>query len=127
MIRPIALVLALAALSGCGIVSSIGNLVPTIGDGDGVRGQGSEIEGLRFRSRVSKDRDNRRTFIVTTRGAGRNVPAALEAARLRAIDYCLSTVGGTDIDWDLSPDREVEANILNEDGSVTVSGVCLTR
>ena len=127
MIRPIAMVLLASLLSSCGVFSTIGGLVPTFGDGDGLRGQGSEIEGLRFRSRVSKADDNRRSFIVATRDAGRNVPAALEASRVRALDYCLTTVGGTDVEWTLSPDRQVDSGTLNEDGSVTVSGFCLTR
>jgi hypothetical protein len=76
---------------------------------------------------VSKDGDNRRSFVVSTRGADRNVPAALEAARVRALDYCLTTVGGTAVQWSLSPERTADASALNEDGTVTVSGTCLTR
>lgn len=120
----LALTLVLFTAS-CGVFSSLGNLVPRFGDGDGARGQLAELDGLRFRSRVASDSDNRRAFTVATRGADRNAGAALEASRLRAIDYCLRLVGGTDIGWSLSPDRE-EAS-LNEDGSITVSGTCLTR
>lgn len=127
MIRPIAIAMLTLSLASCGVVSSIGNAIPVFGDGDGVRGQGADVDGLRFRSRISREGEDRRAFVATTRGADRNIPAALEAARIRALDYCLATVGGTDVDWSLSPDRATDSSALNEDGSVTVAGRCLTR
>lgn len=120
-----AFVLALlAAVAGC-------SRIPIIGDGlsrvTNIRGTQTEVEGLRFRSRVGTTSEDKRGFVVTTRGAARSVPVALEAARLRAFDHCLTTVGRTDILWTLPPDRPIDATTLAADGTVSVAGTCVAR
>ena len=112
-------------LAGCGVASAIGNRLPT--GGDGLRGSLMEVEGLRFRSRIGYTTPDRRGFVVTTRDAGRNVAAALEAARLRAVEHCLTGFGESEIAWTLSPGRLAETVTLDGDGAVGVAGLCVAR
>ena len=94
---------------------------------DGLRGRSSEVEGVRFRSRLAVTTADRRGFVVATRGAGRDVRLALEAGRLRAVEHCLTGFGESDMVWSLSPNRPAEEVALNDDGSVTVAGICVAR
>ena len=106
--------------------------LPLLGDSglfraNGLRGSAAEVEGIRFRSRLATTTADGRGFVVATRGAGRNVPAAMEAARLRAVEHCLTGFGESAIAWILSPDRPVEEVALDADGSLGIAGTCVAR
>ena len=87
----------------------------------------AEFDGQRFRSSISSQRADRRDFVVAVRRADRNVGAALEAGRYKAVTYCLKRFGASDIDWDVGPDQEVEQVILTEGGNLAMSGRCTAR
>lgn len=95
--------------------------------GNGMRGRLSEIDGVRFRSRISVTSDDRRGFATATRGATRNLSLALEAGRLEAVHYCLTTFGGSQIDWTVSPDRPLDQVRLTDGGAVALAGRCVAR
>ena len=93
----------------------------------GLRGAPAEIEGVRFRSRVAGLEGDARAFSVATRGAGRAVPLALEAARVEGLRFCLRRFGGTEIAWAQGPDQPPERVALREDGALVLTGRCLAR
>ena len=112
-----------AALAGCGNVPLVGDALSRLNP----RGSAAEVDGLRFRSRLAETTADDRGFVVTTRGAGRNVGAALEAARVEALEHCLTRFGGTEVVWSLSPDRGPGAVTLDERGALQVAGTCIAR
>ncbi len=116
------------SLSACGTARSIatGITSPFSGAG-GLRGSANEIDGTRFRTRVSTTRDDPRAFLTATRGAARNLPAAVEAGRVEAVRHCLGRFGGSDVAWARGPDRPVEQISLDPSGILLLSGRCITR
>lgn len=123
MIRLAAALSLVAALTSCGVVRGIGDRLPSAGN---LRGELAEVEGVRFRSRLATTTEDRRGFVATTRDAQRNVVAALEAARMRAVGHCLHRFGTSQIAWALPPDRDTAA-ALAPDGSVQVQGTCTAK
>ena len=122
------ILVAAVALASCGRLPFSGASGPFSGlGGGGLRGESVEVGGLRFRSRIVATTADQRGFVVTTRGAGRDVPSALEAGRLRAVRHCLTRFGESDIVWTLSPDRPLAEVALNDDGSLAIAGVCVAR
>ena len=113
-------------LTGCGF-SGIGSGDSGLFPGGGIRGNASEVSGIRFRSRASVLSEDKRSFAVTTRGAGRDMAAAQEAGRIEAVGYCLRTFGGSDIEWAVGPSDTPEALPLGDDGALVLTGRCLTR
>lgn len=116
------------ALSGCGAFGSLssGASGPFSGLG-GVRGSQSQIDGVRFRTRVSPVTADDRGFTAVTRGAARNLAAAAEAGRVEAVEYCIRRFGGSEIVWTAGPDRPAEQTPLDERGSLVLAGTCITR
>ncbi|TFL20226.1 hypothetical protein [Jannaschia formosa] len=119
----IAVLAALVALTGCGGIAS--------GDsglfaGRSLRGSTEEVGGIHFRSRVTSEAEDRRSFTVSTRNAARALPQAVEAGRVEAVRYCLTRYGGSDIAWTQGPDRPPEQIVL-ADGALVLSGRCLAR
>ena len=112
-----------ATMAGCSRIPLIGGTL----QGLNPRGQAAEVEGVRFRSRLATTTEDDRGFVVRTRGAGRNLGAALEAARVTAFEHCLARFGGTEVIWTLSPDRGPEAAAPDADGAVSVAGTCVQR
>ena len=119
----IGLLVALALLTGCGAIASGDS---GLFSGRGLRGSQQEVEGIRFRSRVTSSPEDRRRFTVATRGAGRALAQAVEAGRIEAIRYCLTRYGGSNIEWAQGPDRPAEQIALT-DGVLVLSGRCLAR
>lgn len=141
----------LLSLSGCGAVGGVatgvfggissglsgvssglsGSSGPFSGGGGGgsggLRGNVDEIDGVRFRTRVRADAGEGRAFTTETRGASRNLEAAIVAGQTRAVEYCLRRFGGTDIIWVAGPDRPIEEIALSDGGAVVLSGTCITR
>ncbi|PWJ12480.1 hypothetical protein [Jannaschia seohaensis] len=114
---------AAMALTGCG---GIGSGDSGLFGGRSLRGSAEEVQGIRFRSRVTSPGEDARRFMVATRGADRAPPQAVEAARIEAVRYCLTRYGGSNIEWTEGPDRPVE-EIPLEDGVLVLSGRCLAR
>ncbi|MEM9795121.1 MAG: hypothetical protein AAF919_01440 [Pseudomonadota bacterium] len=112
------------AVAGCGRLPFLGDSSPFQ---SGLRGTQSEVQGIRFRTRVASSRATPRMFTTTTRGASRNVGAALEAGRVRAVEYCLRRFGGSEIAWQVGPDRAPEEVALEGRGLLVLSGTCTTR
>ncbi|SDZ03931.1 hypothetical protein SAMN05444004_105137 [Jannaschia faecimaris] len=119
---------AALSLSGCGAFGSLssGASSPFSGMG-GMRGSQSEIEGIRFRTRVSAVSEDKRGFTTMTRGAARNLTAAAEAGRVEAVEYCIRRFGGSEIIWTAGPDREPEQMPLDTSGALVLAGACVTR
>ncbi len=119
---------AAMALSGCGALGGLAAGVSSpFSGGGGVRGARTEIEGIRFRTRVSASRENRRAFTAVTRGAARGPAAAAEAGRAQAIEYCIRTFGGSEIVWSAGPDRAAEALSPDAGGALVLAGTCVSR
>lgn len=116
---------AAIALSGCGALSGLSSGVSSPFTGGGLRGAQSEIAGLRFRTRISSTSDDKRGFSTRTRGAARNVAAAAEAGRVRAVEYCIRQFGGSEIVWTAGPEREQLP--LDEGGALVLAGTCIIR
>ncbi|WGH77653.1 hypothetical protein [Jannaschia ovalis] len=120
------MLIAMLGLAGCGTLGSLssGDSGPFRG---GFRGASNEVDGVRFRTRVSATSEDARSFATATRSAGRSLSGALEAGRVRAVEYCITRFGGSDIDWALGPDRPVEEVALDESGALVLTGRCITR
>ncbi|MEM8850589.1 MAG: hypothetical protein AAGE03_11210 [Pseudomonadota bacterium] len=129
------LFLVLAAgmsLTGCGIIQPItsgltGISSPFLGPGAGTRRGVAEVQGVRFRTRVTATSDDRRNFLTSTPGAARAPVAASEAGRTQAITYCLRLFGGSQIQWTVGPDVEPEQIALDDAGTLVMSGRCVVR
>ncbi|WP_298429481.1 hypothetical protein [uncultured Jannaschia sp.] len=124
-LRTLTLIAALVGLAGCGTFDSLasGASGPFSGGG-GLRGSATEVGGVRFRTRVSGDG---RAFTTATRGADRSVAGALEAGRVKGVEYCIKRYGGSDITWTIGPDRPVEEVVLGDGGALILQGTCVTR
>lgn len=114
-------------LTGCGSFSGIGSGDSGLFPNGGIRGNSSEVSGIRFRSRVTVTSEDDRSFFTTTQQAGRDIAAAMEAGRLEAVRYCIRNFGGSDIEWTVGPSETPEELPLNEDGALVLSGRCLNR
>ncbi|KIT15809.1 hypothetical protein [Jannaschia aquimarina] len=116
----------IAPLAGCGAIGSLSSGASSP-FGQGIRGSATEVDGIRFRSRVRAEERGSRNFTVATAGAQRNVPAALEAGRQRAVEYCLTRFGESDIAWTISPDRPVAEVSIADGGALQLAGACISR
>ncbi|MGB3407367.1 MAG: hypothetical protein WBA67_07715 [Jannaschia sp.] len=114
-------------LASCGGFSGIGSGDSGLFPRGGLRGSSEEVSGIRFRSRLSATSEDDRSFNVVTRGASRDLVSASEAGRVEALRYCLNRFGGTDVDWVAGPDRPLEEIAIGEDGSLVLSGRCISR
>lgn len=114
------------SLSSCGTIRGVATGLTSPFSGGGLRGTRSDIDGLRFRTRVSATTGDGRGFVTSTGGAGRGVAAALEAGRVQAVAHCLRRFGGSEIVWTVGPDRPAEQVALT-DGALVMSGACVTR
>jgi hypothetical protein len=116
-------------LGGCGVVTglSTGASAPFSGQGTGLRGSVQEVEGVRFRTRISAPREDRRRFSTSTRGAAQAPLAATEAGRLEAVGYCLRTFGGSQIVWSIPPASDPGEVAISGDGSLVLRGRCVAR
>ena len=125
--RLVILLVGALALPGCATLARVGSTVTEpFQDLGGVRGRLAEINGVRFRSRISVASPDRRGFVTRTGGASRGVASAAEAGRLRAVEYCLERFGGSEIVWSAGPDRPVEEMTLDRD-VLFLRGTCVTR
>ncbi|MEM7643549.1 MAG: hypothetical protein AAF366_13615 [Pseudomonadota bacterium] len=120
------------SLTGCGIVQPItsglaGVSSPFSGPGAGTRRGVAEVQGIRFRTRVTATSDDRRSFLTSTPGAAQAPVAASEAGRTQAITYCLRLFGGSQIQWSVGPDVEPEQIVLDQSGTLVMSGRCVVR
>ena len=115
------------ALSGCGAIGSLASGASGPFSGGGLRGSGTEIDGVRFRTRVQSSKENRRDFTTVTRNAGRDLSGAVEAGRVQAVEYCLRQVGGSEILWSQGPDRPIEQIAIGEGGDLVLTGTCISR
>lgn len=115
------------ALGGCGRLGGIGSGASGLFGGQGIRGKSQEVNGIRFRSRVTAISEDDRQIAITTNGAGRDLATAAEAGRLAAVEYCLGRFGGSEIVWTAGPDREIEAIALDESGALVLQGTCVAR
>lgn len=122
----IALAVAAGLLAGCGF-SGIGSGDSGLFGPSGVRGSSEQVQGIRFRSRVSVTSDDDRNFAVSTAGAGRGISGAIEAGQLEAVRYCLKRFGGSEIAWTYGPDQDVETIQLNDSGALVLTGQCIAR
>lgn len=115
------------ALTGCGNFASLSSGDSGLLPRGGFRGAPTEIDGVRFRTRISATSEDRRSFATSTRSAGRSLEGALESGRVRAVQYCLNRFGGSNIEWAVGPDRPVAEVALDESGALVLSGRCITR
>ena len=113
-------------LSGCATLGSLANGVSAPFRGGGLRGSQSEIDGLRFRTRLSDTGDGR-AFTTVTRGAVRGPAAAAEAGRVQAVEYCLRRFGGSEILWSAGPEAAADGSRLDGSGALVLAGVCVSR
>lgn len=111
-------------LAGCDTLSGLvsGASSPFSGGG-GLRGAGTEVDGIRFRTRVASTSEDGRGFATSTSGGARGVAEAVEAGRVQAVSYCLRRFGGSEIAWTRGPDDRITLT----DGNVILSGACITR
>lgn len=127
------LVLAvLLALPGCAVLQGVNRTVtsvtsPILGSSGSARRGVVEVEGTRFRTRVAASSEDRRTFATSTPGATAAPTAAAEAGRTQAITYCLRTFGGSQIQWIMGPDVEPEQIVVDENGTLQLTGRCVVR
>ena len=127
---PLVVVLSgLTLLGSCGriegITSGASGLFSRNGAG-GLRGAPTEFEGVRYRTRVTIESEDRRAFATATTGRG-VVGGAAEAGRVRAVEYCLRRFGGSDIAWVVGPDSAVANPVRGDRGALILRGVCITR
>ena len=122
----LALPLALGlVLTGCGTVQNVASRIPNPFAG-GLRGAATEVDGIRFRTRVRADRADPRLFTAATRSAGRAPTAADEAGRAQAAAYCIERFGGSEIVW-AAGSAEGAGIALTDGGALVLTGRCVSR
>ncbi len=122
MIRIALMLLVIASVAGCGRLG-----LDRIGTGSaaGVKRNNATIEGVRYRSQVSVDSEDKRDFTITVTPVG-NVRNAQEAGRYQSTVYCLRTFGGSDTEWIAGPDVEPQDAQIS-DNSLLLKGRCTQR
>ena len=121
--------IGLTLLASCGRIEGITSGVSGLFGGNGaggLRGAPTEFEGVRYRTRVTIDSEDRRAFATATTGRGVSGGAA-EAGRVRAVEYCLRRFGGSDIAWAVGPDSAVTNPVRDDRGALILRGTCITR
>lgn len=121
--RIVIMLLVIVSVAGCGRLG-----LDRIGSGAstaGAKRNTVDINGVRYRSKVSVDSEDKRDFTINVSPAG-NVVNAQEAGRYQATVYCLRTFGGSDKDWVLSPDVEPQEARISDNGLV-LQGRCTQR
>lgn len=89
-----------------------------------VAGRGGFVaDGIRYKGRVSKSKENPYDFSVTVRRAERNPAAGAEAARMAGAQHCIKYVGRSDVTW-RGQGPETEALALDQNGALTMRGSC---
>ncbi|WP_299836608.1 hypothetical protein [uncultured Jannaschia sp.] len=125
----VVLLLGLTLLASCGrldgLTSGVSGLFDRNGAG-GLRGAPTEFGGVRFRTRMTIESEDRRAFATVTTGRGPATDAA-EAGRVRAVEYCLRRFGGSDIVWSVGPESAPVSPLRNDRGALILRGVCVTR
>ena len=81
------------------------------------------FDGQYFRAKLESDKTNRKAFQVTVNDARKTLVGAREAARVKAVEYCIRQYGRSDITWAQAPDVE-DANLTLVNGALVVSGEC---
>ncbi|MEM7488732.1 MAG: hypothetical protein AAF390_06360 [Pseudomonadota bacterium] len=127
------ILVACLVLSGCGVARGVGTGLsdlasPLTSLAPNIRGGTTEVSGVRFRTRLSADGGDRRSFSTLTRRAAVAPVAAAEAGRVEAVGYCLRTFGGSQILWSVGPETvTAEEASLTEDGGLVLRGRCVAR
>ena len=108
-------------LSSCGVAR---NAAGALGVGKAAAKRTDvEIDGTRFRAKISTEREDKRSFLVTGTPFAVNPEGAVEAAQYEATRYCLLTYGGSDIEWTIGPKTPVE-ELPVENDVVQLDGRC---
>lgn len=122
-----AVIVAVAAcltLASCGVAR---NVAGSVGGGGSARGPNSvEINGIKFRSKLDIDGEEKRDLTITVRPVVADPEAAQEAGRYRATFYCLKKFGSSDTDWTVGPDIPPDQMTIVDD-STTLRGSCSAR
>ena len=125
----VAVLLGLTLLASCGrldgLTSGVSGLFDRNGAG-GLRGAPTEFGGVRFRTRMTIESEDRRAFATATTGRGPATDAA-EAGRVRAVEYCLRRFGGSNIVWSVGPESAPVSHLRDDRGALILRGVCVTR
>ncbi|MDJ0626938.1 MAG: hypothetical protein QNJ44_01660 [Rhodobacter sp.] len=122
MLRVSLLLCLIAGTAACG---RLGLDRVGIGGGSvGAKRNTVEIDGARYRSRVTTGEDGR-DFTITVTPAG-NVGNAQSAGRYQATVYCLRNYGGSDTAWTAGPDVPPEEARVS-DNTLTLAGRCIQR
>ncbi len=125
----VVLLLGLTLIASCGrldgLTSGVSGLFDRNGAG-GLRGAPTEFGGVRFRTRMAIESEDRRAFLTATTGRGPATDAA-EAGRVRAVEYCLRRFGGSDIVWSVGPESVPVSPLRDDRGALILRGVCVTR
>ena len=112
-------------LIGCGTVQNVASRIPNPLAG-GLRGAPTEVDGLRFRTRIRADPADPRLFTAATRGAERAPMAAFQAGQTQGRAYCIERFGGSEIVWAAGSDG-VERIALSDGGALVLTGRCVSR
>ena len=120
MIRIAIMLCVIASVAGCGRLG-----LDRLGGGAsaaGAKRNNATIDGVRYRSQVSVDSEDKRDFTIRVTPVG-NVMNAQEAGRYQSTVYCLRTFGGSDTEWIAGPDVEPQDAQIS-DNSLLLIGRC---
>lgn len=92
----------------------------------GSSGQGVAAVALPYRTSLQRGEDRRDFSVRVQRAVGATLEEIRESARFAATRYCLTTFGGSEVDWTLDAAGGDWA-VLAEGDSLIVSGRCVSR
>lgn len=80
-------------------------------------------DGIYFRARLSADREDRDSFVVTVQSARQSLEGAREAGRHKAVQHCIERFGNSYIDWAQGPDVE-DGELVFDGETLVFAGRC---
>ncbi|SMX28545.1 hypothetical protein TRP8649_02670 [Pelagimonas phthalicica] len=81
------------------------------------------FDGERFRGGVKAARSDRQHFVATVRNVSKSKAGAIEAAEHEGIRHCIEYFGTSDIDWEVGPETNPDALVVEND-TLTFMGSC---
>jgi hypothetical protein len=82
------------------------------------------FDGVRFRSSLTVDKEDRQRLVVQVPKASRSLDGAREAGRHRGVEYCIGLYGNSKITWvNAGPDADA-ADLRFEQDSLVFEGRC---
>ncbi len=85
--------------------------------------KGQTFDGQSFKAKAKAERSDRQHFVASVKPVSNSLDGAIEAAEHQGIRHCIEYFGTSDIDWEVGPNTDPAALVV-EDDTLTFMGTC---